>query len=434
MEQEKRAVLVCLALLQGPLYERHAFSRHGGTTAHMIRMLHLSRLLQGPCMIGMAFSIWGILASGVKPHYLIWAQVRDALMDAARQRVEDLGEAATENESLGATLERAFAERFSPEAAAAAHAAAKGAPKAQTAVEEGHIGTAGAEQGAPASDAAADVEADVAGSTLQSAAAVPAAAAQEAGPSGGGDALELKGAAAIAGDAEEAQRGGAAAAAGVEVVPGAAAEVSAAGAEESLSRAHTPAEPVPALEADAAGQEAAESRQEGLEGARAGPPVEPQDVHMADQVVAEGGAAADAEPQDMQVDQPAAVAGAAEDGPAEATAAVADADAAEAGSALQAEPHQAAAAEPEQDSEEEDDEPLPAALDQAERRLLDWHWSNLEYGCSARLDQVLYLIAHTFYFHLASRVIEFQILLCCARQQLALALTPHLTIQVARAA
>lgn len=31
---------------------------------------------------------------------------------------------------------------------------------------------------------------------------------------------------------------------------------------------------------------------------------------------------------------------------------------------------------------------LPHSLSEAERRLLDWHWANLEYGCSARLDQV----------------------------------------------
>jgi len=30
---------------------------------------------------------------------------------------------------------------------------------------------------------------------------------------------------------------------------------------------------------------------------------------------------------------------------------------------------------------------LPHSLSEAERRLLDWHWANLEYGCSARLDQ-----------------------------------------------
>ena len=31
---------------------------------------------------------------------------------------------------------------------------------------------------------------------------------------------------------------------------------------------------------------------------------------------------------------------------------------------------------------------LPRSLSEAERRLLDWHWANLEYGCSACLDQV----------------------------------------------
>ena len=28
------------------------------------------------------------------------------------------------------------------------------------------------------------------------------------------------------------------------------------------------------------------------------------------------------------------------------------------------------------------------SLDDSDRRLLDWHWANLEYGCSARLSDV----------------------------------------------
>lgn len=31
---------------------------------------------------------------------------------------------------------------------------------------------------------------------------------------------------------------------------------------------------------------------------------------------------------------------------------------------------------------------VPTHLTDEERRLLDWHWANLEYGCSARLNQV----------------------------------------------
>ena len=31
---------------------------------------------------------------------------------------------------------------------------------------------------------------------------------------------------------------------------------------------------------------------------------------------------------------------------------------------------------------------VPTSLTDEERRLLDWHWANLEYGCSARLSQV----------------------------------------------
>ena len=31
---------------------------------------------------------------------------------------------------------------------------------------------------------------------------------------------------------------------------------------------------------------------------------------------------------------------------------------------------------------------IPTHLTDEERRLLDWHWANLEYGCSARLSQV----------------------------------------------
>lgn len=44
--------------------------------------------------------------------------------------------------------------------------------------------------------------------------------------------------------------------------------------------------------------------------------------------------------------------------------------------------------------EEPEEEPFPSSLDELEQRLLDWHWSNLEYGCSARLDQVDLLIWH----------------------------------------
>lgn len=35
---------------------------------------------------------------------------------------------------------------------------------------------------------------------------------------------------------------------------------------------------------------------------------------------------------------------------------------------------------------------VPTHLTDEERRLLDWHWANLEYGCSARLSQVCFLI------------------------------------------
>ena len=31
---------------------------------------------------------------------------------------------------------------------------------------------------------------------------------------------------------------------------------------------------------------------------------------------------------------------------------------------------------------------IPTSLTDEERRLLDWHWANLEYGCSARLTDV----------------------------------------------
>ena len=47
---------------------------------------------------------------------------------------------------------------------------------------------------------------------------------------------------------------------------------------------------------------------------------------------------------------------------------------------------------------------VPTHLTDEERRLLDWHWANLEYGCSARLNQVsqcqgcslMYLIPNAF--------------------------------------
>lgn len=37
---------------------------------------------------------------------------------------------------------------------------------------------------------------------------------------------------------------------------------------------------------------------------------------------------------------------------------------------------------------------VPTHLTDEERRLLDWHWANLEYGCSARLNQVSHCLHH----------------------------------------
>ena len=38
---------------------------------------------------------------------------------------------------------------------------------------------------------------------------------------------------------------------------------------------------------------------------------------------------------------------------------------------------------------EEPQQELPKSLDELSQRILDWHWSHLEYGCSAPLHEVM---------------------------------------------
>ena len=59
---------------------------------------------------------------------------------------------------------------------------------------------------------------------------------------------------------------------------------------------------------------------------------------------------------------------------------------------LQAEPGDPVAVPGTADLATEEVVDVPTFLTDEERRLLDWHWANLEYGCSARLSQVSLLL------------------------------------------
>ena len=64
---------------------------------------------------------------------------------------------------------------------------------------------------------------------------------------------------------------------------------------------------------------------------------------------------------------------------------------------------------------------VPTHLTDEERRLLDWHWANLEYGCSARLRQVrttacvrlMILVITTMTVGLTIVIAVFECHLCC---------------------
>ena len=251
--------------------------------------------------------------------------VRDTLMDDARERVDFLGEQATQNESLGAALDRAYAARFS---GAASSAPAQQEHSAAGAAQPDEPSLLAADGGSPAPDApAAEIgpckpaarslnlapEAQAAHASHQASdrAATEQATLADPGsnpsqPNAASDGQVAPGSAESAQAGDE-QQGGAVAAAAVHAVPGEVAE-----AATSASKA-TAAAPAPPASATAAS----------------------------------GTPAVDAS----------------------------------AGIKL---PKQAGEAEAEQGEPEQE---LPKSLDDLGRRILDWHWSHLEYGCSAPLDK-----------------------------------------------
>ncbi|KAK9903424.1 hypothetical protein WJX75_005208 [Coccomyxa subellipsoidea] len=247
-------------------------------------------------------------------------RVRDALLDDARERVDSLGEAATEAESLGAALERAFAQRFSRETAAAA------------------AGTTGAAAPADGEDEVAGTSA-VAETTAAEPAAAPADSKDEPQPNGIAGAANA-GSGGV--DTEMADANGSVGGDGAVY------------ADKHDMHSSVEDNKAPAQASDEKGSDAAGDRAAA--------------VKTSDDSTADGapGSSAEVKPE---VDS--------------ATGHGSDAaPTAEAGSSAEAK------AEGEVQMEEPEEEPLLTVLDEAERRLLDWHWSNLEYGCSASLDQV----------------------------------------------
>ena len=246
--------------------------------------------------------------------------VRDTLMDDAREMVDVLGEEATQNESLGAALDRAYAARFAS-SASSAPAGTEQARHSSTLQHETQPATGVIDSSAPAKN---EVEQDEA----------------QQGP---GDMLAMS---EREPDAE---------------IASSAVEVDQAAPELNSKQTEPPAEPE---DDDAEAQAFADSaligdEQQGGAAAAAG-------VH----VVPEEAAAAAASSSE-------AAAPAADSASAAATSASAQ------DASASAEPPAKAGggdAEPEQE--------LPKSLDELQQRILDWHWSNLEYGCSAPLHKV----------------------------------------------
>ena len=249
-------------------------------------------------------------------------------MDDARERVDELGEEATQNESLGAALDQAYAARFG--------------------------GTASSAPAAPED-------------TLQSNARLDEfkqAAADQSSPGEVTDAAEQASEAGQPDLADSGQVTGTQAPSLATREP----EQAAPTAEASVVTQH---------EATAASENGAEETEAPEESAQA-----------ADEQ--QGGATAAASVHAVPAEAAAAAASASD---AAAAAPLAGDDAA-AGAALVSDQHAAAdrsllehaagsdaeRAEPEQE--------LPKSLDELGRRILDWHWSHLEYGCSAPLHKV----------------------------------------------
>ena len=330
-------------------------------------------------------------------------------MDDARQRVEDLGEAATEPESLGAALERAFAQRFNTatagkaavapaaqnghtpagEAAASAHAAAPAGEAAAT--QNGH---APAEGAAMIAHAAVKIMHAAAGNGHAGTEAGATPAAELAAVDGSAGAAVSGGltghtepAGAItpdqAGAAADAQVGGASAAAAVEAVPAAAGKQSAqyggvglaameVDGAAALPQAGMPEQRLPE-QAGAVGIEFAADGEAAPNGEASETPKVALAAESSEKVESK------AEPS-AEASKPVAANGIA-----------GNAEVAEPGQEkpeVAAEKDEAAGGREDEDEDEDEEVPLPDALSEGEERLLGWHWANLEYGCSARLDQV----------------------------------------------
>jgi hypothetical protein len=219
----------------------------------------------------------------------------------------------------------------------------------------------------------------------------------------GGVTVSAESAAQIAaGPVAEAQIGGAAAAAKVEVVPAAGRvdaqplETSEAVPMEVDGGVNSAAAAADADEAAVAGCREPRNSEAGAAGevqpsaaAEAAPAEGPVQQQEAGQPIASGVAAGvHTEQQGQQADEP-------KEAVVLAAAAETQQEAALAEQGLGIEQlilEQVAVGEARQEEgageQEEEEEPLPAALSEEEVRLLGWHWANLEYGCSARLDQV----------------------------------------------
>jgi len=244
-------------------------------------------------------------------------------MDDARERVDLLGEEATQNESLGAALDRAYAARF-----------ASGASSLPAGTEQAQHSSTLQDKTQPAT-------------RVDNSSALAENAAEPDGAQPGPGDMQPK--LAMSDQAPDAQ------------VASSAIEVEEAAPELNSRQAEPPAQPE---DDDAEAQAFADSALIGDE--------------------QQGGAAAAASVHVVPEEAAAAAASACE---AAATAADTASAAATSASAQDA---SASAESPTKagDGHAEPEQELPKSLDELQQRILDWHWSNLEYGCSAPLHKV----------------------------------------------
>ena len=309
-------------------------------------------------------------------------RVRDALLDDARERVDTLGEAATEAESLGAAIDRAYAARFSQAAATEGKAAA------------GPVDDPAAATGAAAGDADAEYAGKSAPVNADGGGADAAAPAAGIGPGKGcvthdegpeplaqGSAVEPKC------EKRDAQMH--------DAVPGpdggplsSAADVKAAGSNGTAATGTAEEEPGAATEAGDVKVMDVIGSVDGFDEKQQKHSDATDDTALpgsASAAKTEGPSTATLDDIDTSV---------AEDTPSAPSNTAHQADSAkEHGSGVMPTAEAASSAEAKagqepEASEDPQEDPLPASLSEAEQRLLDWHWSNLEYGCSASLDQV----------------------------------------------